>query len=566
MKLNCFIAILSFVTIQTFGQQQNNMAVARDSNMVKQLFFSGLREKLMENYSAATGYFNKVLAIDANNDATYFELANLNLKQNKLIDAESAIKKAIAIQSNNEWYFVLLSDVYKRNGKINELIGVFAQLIKLNPNNADYYYDKANAESFANKIDAATKTYQEIEEKFGSSAELIQARQRLLVQKDGKLSDKELEKLIAENPTEAKNYLYLSDVLLQKGDEQGALNLLKKAQAIEADNFELQLALADVYRSLKKDAEAFLALKSAFNNSAMPINQKVKIVVMMFPSFNRPEVLNQAQELAQIAAIIHPQEPKVLALYADVLCQQGKYKEAKVLYLETLKLTKQVYAVWEQTINIQNILGEYQEALKTGDEALSFYPNQASLHYYVAFAQYKTGKNTEAMQSINDVLILGSDNKELLAQAYALQGDIFINEKKFSAANKAYDKALEVQPNNYLMMNNYAYYLTLRDEDLPKAATMAEKAANALPQSASVADTYAFVLFRLQKYNEAQLWIEKAVKISNGKNALYLERYGDILYLKGEKEQAIVQWQKAKEAGGNSEMLNKKINEKKYFK
>lgn len=566
MRFNCFIAILGFVTVQAFGQQQNNFAVAKDSNMVKQFFFSGLREKLMENYPAASGYFNRVLNFDPNNDAAYFELANLSLKQNKPTEAESFIKKAIAIKANNEWYFMLLADAYKKNGKMNELIDVFAQLIRLNPKNDDYYFDKANAENIADKFEAAIKTYQEIEEKFGSSAALIQAKQRLLVQKKSDLSDKEIEKLIADNPSDTKSYLYLSGVLLQKGNEQGALNLLKKAQGIEPDNYVLQLALADVYHSLKKEPESFSALKNAFNNSAMSINEKVKIVVMMFPSFNQPEVLTQAQELAQIATIIHPQEPKALALYADVLSQQGKYREAKALYLETLKLTKQVYIVWEQTLNIQIALGEYQEALKTGDEALSLYPNQGYLYYYVAVAQYKMGKHTEAIQSINNALILGTENKELLARAYTLQGDIFINEKKFLAANQAYDKALEAQPNNYLLMNNYAYYLALRNEDLPKAALLAEKAAKALPQNASVADTYAFVLFKLQKYEEAQLWIEKAIKNSDGKNALYLERYGDILYLKGEKEQAIVQWQKAKEAGNNSEILNKKINEKKYFK
>lgn len=36
--------------------------------------------------------------------------------------------------------------------------------------------------------------------------------------------------------------------------------------------------------------------------------------------------------------------------------------------------------------------------------------------------------------------------------------------------------------------------------------------------------------------------------------------------MKGEKDAALIQWQKAKEAGNGSEVLIKKINEKKYFK
>ena len=49
-------------------------------------------------------------------------------------------------------------------------------------------------------------------------------------------------------------------------------------------------------------------------------------------------------------------------------------------------------------------------------------------------------------------------------------------------------------------------------------------------------------------------------------NPVYLEHYGDILFLKGNKDNAVVQWQKAKEAGNGSEKLIKKIHEKKYFK
>ena len=115
-------------------------------------------------------------------------------------------------------------------------------------------------------------------------------------------------------------------------------------------------------------------------------------------------------------------------------------------------------------------------------------------------------------------------------------------------------------------MNNYAYYLALRNDDLAKAAKYAETAANAMPNNPSVMDTYAYILFKQQKYDLAKGWIEKALQNNSDKNGVYLERYGDILFMKGEKEAAIIQWNKAKEAGNDSELLIKKINEKKYFK
>jgi len=64
----------------------------------------------------------------------------------------------------------------------------------------------------------------------------------------------------------------------------------------------------------------------------------------------------------------------------------------------------------------------------------------------------------------------------------------------------------------------------------------------------------------------AKVWVEKALQNNTNKNGVYLEHYGDILFMKGDKEAALLQWQKAKAAGNGSEILNKKINEKKYFK
>ena len=43
------------------------------------------------------------------------------------------------------------------------------------------------------------------------------------------------------------------------------------------------------------------------------------------------------------------------------------------------------------------------------------------------------------------------------------------------------------------------------------------------------------------------------------------DHLGDILYKLGKKEEAIAEWEKAKSLGDNSELLNKKIKEKKLY-
>ncbi|WP_199138471.1 tetratricopeptide repeat protein [Pedobacter sp. ASV12] len=558
--------VLVFLCCALTKAQEPVTLPSRENNAVKELFFAGLKEKMAENYANANVSFNKVVAMDAKNHAAYFELASLNLRQNKLLDAEVAIKKAIALNPGNVWYLKLQSEIYKRNGNMEALIPVLEQLVKLAPETEEYYFDKASALAIAGKTEEAQKAYDAVEKKFGSSKELALAKQRIAVQGKTPATDEALNKMISEGPADVKNYLYLSGILLEKNKQAEALALLQKAKALEPDNYEIGLALADVYQSQKNNELAVEALKSAFANPAMPVANKTKIISAMLAKFSNPSIAKDATVLAQTALKAHPNEPKLLLLYGDVYYQQGSLNQAKAQYMAALKLSDQLYMAWEKVLSIQTLLGQYTEAIKTGDDALAIYPNQAILYYYKAFALHRNGQNAEAALEIKSALQLDADDNSLKAMIFALQAEVFIDQAKLKEADAAFDKAISLDPANYLTLSNYAYYLALRNQNLTKAEQLAAKAAAALPQNASIADTYAMVLLKQGKYEQALNWIEKALQNNEASNPVYLEHYGDILFLKGETTAALEQWQKAKQAGNDSDKLNKKINEKKYIK
>ncbi len=546
--------------------QDTSVTKAEDSNMVKELFFRGLKEKMLENYVNASANFNKIIELDNKNDAALFELATVNFRQNKLLESETAIKRAIALNPQNSWYHKLQSEIYKRNGNMDALVPVFDKLIALLPDQEDLYFDRANALFLSGKSEDALKAYALIEQKFGSSTALTTAVQRIKMQNTEAPSNNAIEKLLSENPTDVKNYLYLSGVLLEKGKKDEALALLQKAKLLEPENFEIDLAMADIYQSLRKNELAIVPLRAAFAHPAMPIENKVKIVSQMLPRFSNAMVVKDATELTQIAVKTHPNDTKLMILYGDVLYQQGNLSGAKEHYQAVLKISEQIYPAWEKLLAIQTVMGQYTDAIKTGEDALTLYPNQAILYYYRAFALHRNGQNAEAGIEIKSALILDGEDTKLKAMIFALQAEVFIDQQKLKEADAAFDKSISLEPNNYLTLSNYAYYLALRNHDLTKAEALAAKAALALPKNASIADTYAFVLFKLEKYELAKTWIERALQNNEASNPVYLEHYGDILFLKGEKELALLQWQKAKKEGNDSDKLTKKLNEKKYIK
>ena len=58
--------------------------------------------------------------------------------------------------------------------------------------------------------------------------------------------------------------------------------------------------------------------------------------------------------------------------------------------------------------------------------------------------------------------------------------------------------------------------------------------------------------------------MEKALANDKDHSAVQFEHYGDIMFQLGDTDTALKNWKKAKDNGGDSPILEKKINEKKY--
>ncbi|WP_316840618.1 tetratricopeptide repeat protein [Pedobacter gandavensis] len=564
MKQRSLLLSLLLAGLSAEAQQPVNPKL--DSTEVRTLFFAGLREKLNENYSKAGESFQKILAIDPKNAAVYYEIASLNYRQNKLQEAEAAIKKSVALDANNLWYWKMMAELYKRKGDMDGLISVFNELIRLSPDNDAFYFDKGNAYLLLGKTTEALRTYDELEKKFGVSKALIQARHRIDLGNKKEATKAELENMLSAGEDDVPGMLDLSQSMMEKGQTENALVLLKKAKSISPENYEIDLAIADYYQNIKNSKEAGIALRTAFANPEMPAQRKGKIILMIAGNAKNPLLIEEALALAKIAMERGDEDPNMIALYGDLLYQKGALSAALQQYQAVLKLSDQLYPVWERVLTIQNNLGKYKEAAKTGEAALAIFPNQGILYYYLAFAQHRDLQNAAAMTNIKAALQLDGENPDLQALVFALQGEIFLDEEKFKEANIAFDKAVTLAPKNYLLLNNYAFYLALRNQDLEKAEALAAKAAAGMPGNTSVADTYALVLFKRGKYAMAKNWAEQAIQHDGSGNGLYLEHYGDILFLNGEQEAALLQWQKAKDAGNDAANLKRKINEKKYIK
>lgn len=563
--------VLSSVSLS--GQEKSNIIIVTgkpltplDSIEIKRSFFKALQEKTAGNIDQAAVIFRGIIDKDPQNSASLYELGNISLAQNLKDDAGEYARRAVTLDPDNKWYWLLLSEIYKKNNSLEDLIPVFNELIRLEPDKEGYYFDKANALSLLNKYKEAEEVYKEIESRFGLSEDLEEARNKItLSREEPHIAIQRLEKLIKKDSPDIDNYLNLAQLYIKQGQFEKAHDVLKKAQKKQADNSFIHLLLSDVYQAAGRRAEAFEETKKAFSDPRFPIDIKVQIILSYFSKFKDPVILNGTTELACVTTQAHSREPKAHALYGDILFQGKKFEEAKQAYKKALSLNNKVYLIWAQLLQIEISQNNFKEAIQDGDTALNIFPHEPDLYFFTATAYAQVNDHQKAVNYLKNALSINPKKWIPESDIFSSLGNSLNSLKRFKESDDAFNKSLELNPDNVYTLNNYAYYLSLREVNLEKAAEMAQRANDLKPGNASFEDTYAWVLFMQKKYADARIWIEKAIK-DNSNSAVQYEHYGDILFYLGETDQAVQQWKKAKDKGIISETLEKKINEKKYYK
>lgn len=334
---------------------------------------------------------------------------------------------------------------------------------------------------------------------------------------------------------------------------------------LQPNNYQVQFSLAEYHRSEGNQEKYVENISKAFANPAMSIDDKVKYILTFYQvDDTNKEKKAEGIKLCKIIAETHPDNAKSHALLADFLYFDNQIKEAKQAYFKTLELDSSRFPVWNQLLIILSDDNDIPALLNYGERAIGLFPNQPTIYLLYGLGlsrdnQYK--KAIEYYQLGSDLVI---DNQALKSQIYSSIGDAHheLNENEQSDEN--YDKALKLDPNNVFVLNNYSYYLSLRKEKLEKAKEMSLKSNQLAPNTSSFQDTYAWILFQLGEYNSANEWIDKAMN-SGEAGGVLLEHKGDILFKSGDLKGAMEYWKKAKEKGGASEMIDRKIKDSKYY-
>jgi tetratricopeptide (TPR) repeat protein len=572
MKFRLLISALVIMPLFALAQSGNTpVPVTRpltqlDSVVVEELFLSAMHEKILDNFSQAADMLDRLLRTDPANAPALYELANLKKLKENYTDAQALLEKAVAISPDNEWYWLSLAECYEKSNNVTRLEHAFSELTRINPAKPDYYFDLAGTYFIDKKYDEALKAYNQLQQITGPNDDILAGRQKIyLMQGNIDQAAADVEEMITANPGQTRYYLLLAELYNSNNLNDKALKILLDAEKAYPNNGQVHLALADIYRDKKNYQGCYDELKLAFAIPDMSVEQEIKIVSGYFPRFPDPDAKACALELSRILTAAHPDDAGVYAIYGDVLFENEKFADAKLAYRKSIGIDSTHYEVYERMVRIELSDNEPDNAIKDGETALSLFPNQAWMNYLVGLAWQQKKDNAKVLSYIKNAINLATDDKDLLSLCYSSIGDVYHEQNDDKNSDGAYDKALAYDPDNAFTLNNYAYYLSVRGEQLDKAAQMAAHANQLQPNTSSFEDTYAWILFKQKNYADAKTWIEKAVLHDKTNNPVQEEHYGDIMFYLGNTDAAVQNWKKAKSYGEQSPVLERKINERKYI-
>jgi tetratricopeptide (TPR) repeat protein len=519
---------------------------------------------MLENFPKAKEVLAKAEEIDPNNGAIKFKLAEVSVKLNDQQLALEYIDEAIKLEPQNKYYYIFKGEVLKATNNFESAIKNYERLIEQIPGNEEYLFDLALLYQFTGKSKKALETFDQAEAFFGISEMLVKERQKIhLKRNDLEALVEDWEKLINEYPDEPNFVLELSSILLSNGEYQLAEDRLNDLLSLFPENENAHLLLAKVSIGRGNFQEALIQLKRPIGSTTLDLSAKVQTLNELIAQVLEDEALiDEFTQLTDILVETHPESFQALAFAGDVQFQVKQNQQAIRYYLEAIELQPASFSVWQNIVNLSAQLQNYEDVVKYSEKALEYFPNQAVFYYFNGIGNYLTNDFKSSVRSLETGVKYASD-PQLLTSFYGQMGDAYNSLKSYQKSNQAYEKALEYDPNNDHVLNNYAYFLSLRKESLDKAASMSGRLVNQYPDNPTYLDTHGWVLYAQGKYKEAESYLFKAATLEQ--DGTILEHYGDVLYQLGKVSEAIEQWKMAQELGGGSDQLEKKISDEKLY-
>lgn len=532
-------------------------AIAVDSKSVDaKLLLSGFyldANRMAEAEQAA----RDAIQTDPHSIAARTNLAQIYLKEGKQGQAVEVLRQASQDLAGDPQGVRLLADYYTASGQFENARTEFARLVSAYPKNDDlrkgYLRALIQVRDYATARTEATELLKE-----DSKDPEIVGLNGIIELNDGHASDavSALEDGARDFPQDTFIQYWLGMAALAKGDTALAEKSFQqvvsvKPGAIDALSQLAQLAERQGNANLLSDVagKAITALPS------LPAGYVWRAEVEMHNSD-----ANKAEADLETAIHLSPRNPEPYLELGELRFSQKRFAEGVNLLRQALESDPNLVPAARLLVGYYLYNKQPQQSIELLDAQIQKVPGNSGMLDLLGAVQVQQNKLDDAAATIQKAMKLNPADAEAAtlfvriavqqgkignaisswqqwtvahpkdANAMALLGTLEQSNGNKQGAERDYQRALQIQPQQPVAANNLAY-LMLEDGGNPDVAlSLAQLARRAMPNSPNTADTLAWAYYSKGAYAFARDLLEGAVKSDPGSAAM--EYHLGMVYMK----------------------------------
>lgn len=525
------------------------------------VLIEAVKQKNLGQLGEAVKLYRMVIKDKPDCDVAYFEVGSIFLMTNQLELAQKNLAQAYALDPDNQWYTIAYINALGANENFDEMVSILKEKIKSDPENVEWDYQLASAYFAMGKWAKSIRTLEKIEKEKGFSEKITLLKASVYESEEKyDLAREEIEKVMVIFPEAIQFRIVAAELCMKSGDEDKAAHFYQEILEVDSMNIFALTNLTDYYRKTEDYHKSFIYLARSF--SSEQIDAKRRMAILSYYLSEEQYVNNYATQLSDVIeafALTHPEESDLRLIAADFYIQTRTYNLAFKHLKEYLELNRGTYNIYMQTIMLANASSLDDELIEICNKALDIYPDSADVKFFRGVGLYQKEDFENLIGNFKDVSSYPYSNPDYGTQAKMLVAEAYYRIGDFPKSDSLFESLILEDPENYMVLNNYSYYLAVRGERLKMAKEWSYKTVKNNPDNSTFLDTYAWVLFKLEAFDEAEQYILSALDKGGENDPEVNEHAGDIQLALESYEIAQSYYLKAIILGGDKLKLQEKI-------
>lgn len=445
-------------------------------------------------------------------ETALYQLARMHFEKNQFFQSFDLASLGVGSYPANLWLLRIKAQSAKNIGDFKTAGHSFEALYSSAPHKREYLFEGYSTYLEGRLFLDALEVLSKIETLEGTTPELVQDRARLYLQLNDPKSAERCFKTAIEGAPDVPEYIgLLSQYYDGNGKTKKAFKVLIKAVETFPENGALHMELARMAQKMDYTEEAFYHMEQGLLLEGVPLEDKVPVMLSIYENKENPSFKALFDRVFPVLETTYAGRIELLLLTAQIHIQNERWHEALEGYLMAISMNPTNYAFYQMAYSLSQEVGDVDGQISLLERIEERFNTDEDVLEGLVFEYYKVGRWGSCARLATARAEMTLD-PEVAGNLFALAGTAWFQLDSFDLGTVAYEKALD-QERSPTTLNNYAWDLATHERNLEVALQLTVECNASVALEPTFLDTWAWVLYKMGRYTEAQVKIELALQL-----------------------------------------------------